>query len=91
MADKDVELHERVAKIEQQVEHIDEIASERHGQLKAIRKQLDDMDKRNDARLDTMEKDLERYRGMVGAILLIATALTTFFKLFWQDILKFFR
>ena len=76
----DVELHERVAKIEAQVEHIDAIASERRGQLNRI-----------EERLDGMEKDLERYRGTVGAILLVATAVTTFFKLFWNDLIKFLK
>ena len=76
---KDVELHERVAKIEQQVEHIDSIASERLGRWENLNE-----------RLDRIEDDLERYRGAVGAVLLVATAVTTFFKLFWADIKRFF-
>lgn len=83
MADEihvDVELHERVAKIEEKVDHIDSIATARHGRIQRI-----------EDKLDTMEKDLERYRGMVGAILLVLTAVTTFFKLFWQDLVKYFR
>lgn len=75
----DVELHERVAKIEQRVEHIDSITSERHGHMQRIEEKLDDM-----------EKDLERYRGTVGAILLVGTAVMTFLKLFWSDFKKFF-
>ena len=80
MMEKDVELHERVAKIETQVRHIDAIASERRGQLNRI-----------EARIDGMEKDLERYRGTVGAILLVATAITTFLKLFWHDLMKLLK
>lgn len=76
----DIQLHERVAKIEAQVEHIDAIASERRGQLNRI-----------EDRLDGMEKDLERYRGTVGAILLVAASITTFFKLFWHDVIKFLK
>ena len=75
----DVELHERVAKIEERVEHIDKIASERKGRMQRI-----------EDKLDNMEKDLERYRGTVGAILLVGTAVMTFLKLFWIDLKKFF-
>ena len=78
--DQDVELHERVARIEIEVEHIDKIVSERHGHLNRIESKLGDL-----------EKDMERYRGTVGAILLVLTAITTFFKLFWHDITKFFK
>lgn len=80
MTDADIELHERVARIEIEVEHIDKIVSERHGHLQRI-----------EDKLDAMEKDLDRYRGTVGAILLVATAVTTFFKLFWHDITKFLK
>jgi hypothetical protein len=76
----DIELHERVARIESEVEHIDKIVSERHGHLQRI-----------EDKLDAVEKDLDRYRGTVGAILLVATAVTTFFKLFWQDLNRFFK
>lgn len=76
----DVELHERVAKIEAKVEHIDQIASERKGRMQRI-----------EDKLDAMEKDLERYRGTVGAILLVLTAVTTFLKLFWNDLTKMFK
>ena len=77
---KDVELHERVARIEIEVEHIDKIVSQRHGHMQRI-----------EDKIGAVEKDLERYRGTVGAILLVATAVTTFFKLFWQDLSKFFK
>lgn len=72
-----MELHERVAKIEARVQHIDTIASERRGQLNRI-----------ESRLDSMEKDLERYRGTVGAIILVCSAIATFVKLFWHDLVK---
>jgi uncharacterized coiled-coil protein SlyX len=78
--DQDVELHERVARIEIEVEHIDKVVSERHGHLQRI-----------EDKLDAVEKDLDRYRGTVGAILLVLGAITTFFKLFWHDITKFFK
>jgi ribulose 1,5-bisphosphate carboxylase large subunit-like protein len=80
MINQDVELHERVARIEIELQHVDQIVSERRGHMRNI-----------EFKLDQMEKDLERYRGMVGAILLVATAVTTFFKLFWHDIMKLIK
>jgi peptidoglycan hydrolase CwlO-like protein len=77
---KDVELHERMARIEQQVEHIDQKAEERYDHLKSI-----------ESKLDTLTSELQQYRGMVGAILLVGTTVITFFKLFWHDIMKFIK
>ena len=73
----DVELYERVTKIEAEVAHIDKLVTARAGKLDAIQEKL-----------NSMESDLERYRGMVGAILLVSTAIITFFKLFWADLVK---
>lgn len=84
---RDVELHERVAKIEAQVEHIDAIASERRGQLNRIEQRITGVE----SQFNEIEKDLERYRGTVGAVLLIGTAIMTFLKLFWNDLLKYFK
>ncbi len=78
--EQDVELHERVARIEAEVDHIDAVVSERHGRMQRI-----------EDKLDAMEKDLERYRGTVGAILLVLTAITTFFKLFWHDLQRLIK
>lgn len=80
MTDMDVKLHERVARIEQQVEHIDAKAEERYDHLKSV-----------ESKLDTLTNELQKYRGMVGAILLVATAVTTFVKLFWHDLMKLFK
>ena len=80
MSEIDVQLHERVAKMESEVAHIDEVVSQRRGDMQRI-----------EDKIDSMEKDLERYRGTVGAILLVATAVTTFFKLFWENILEQFK
>lgn len=77
---QDVQLHERVARIEIELRHVDKLVTERSGHMRNI-----------EAKLDEMEKDLERYRGMVGAVLLVATAVTTFFKLFWDDIMKLIK
>ena len=75
-----IDLHERIAKIEAKVEHIDAIASARAGNFQRL-----------EAKLDSLEKDLERYRGTVGGVLLVFTALITFFKLFWDDMLRYFK
>lgn len=77
---QDVELHERVTRIEAEVTHIDRVVTERKDDIQRI-----------ENKLDSMEKDLERYRGTVGAILLVLTAVTTFFKLFWHDVSKFLK
>ena len=77
---RDVDLHERVARIESEVDHIDKVVTERKSDINRI-----------ESKLDSMEKDLERYRGTVGAILLVLTAVTTFFKLFWHDLQKFLK
>jgi hypothetical protein len=80
MEHSDVELHERVARMETEIAHIDKVVSARTGKLDAI-----------EGKIDNMERDLERYRGMVGAILLVATAVVTFFKLFWNDLVKLMK
>ena len=75
--DPDVVLHERIAKIEVQLgSHIRD--EEEH---------MASMD----AKLDRIELELSRYRGFIGGIMFIATALVAFFKFFWEDLLKFFK
>ncbi len=69
------ELNERVAKIEQQLDDHVRLADKRAAQIDDI-----------DAKLDQLTVELARYRGVVGAVLLISTAVVTFFKLFWDDI-----
>ena len=73
------QLYERIAAIETELEHIDEDGKARAEELKAL-----------NAKLDTLNTELARYRGFVGGILLVATALVSFFKFFWEDIVKFF-
>jgi hypothetical protein len=80
MEGRDVELHERVARMETEIAHIDKLVTARAGKLDKI-----------EGKIDNMERDLERYRGMVGAILLVSTAVVTFFKLFWADLVKLMK
>ena len=75
--DPDVVLHERIATIEVQLSsHIRD--EEEH--MRSM-----------DAKLDRIELELSRYRGFIGGIMFIATALVAFFKFFWEDLLKFFK
>lgn len=71
----DVKLNERIARLEEKLEGHISLNDTRAEKLAAI-----------DAKLDRITFELARYRGFVGGILLIGTALTTFFKLFWSDI-----
>lgn len=80
MSDKDEkEILQRVAKIEQQIEDHAAADDRRFSQMATI-----------DAKLDRLELDLARYRGLVGGVLLVVTALISFVKFFWADTLKFF-
>jgi hypothetical protein len=73
----DVEIHERMARIEVQLtSHIDD-----------EEEQMQSMDRK----LDRIELELSRYRGFVGGIMFIATAVVAFFKFFWQDMVNFFK
>lgn len=73
------EILERISKIEQQVEDHTVDDDKRFEQMASI-----------DAKLDKLELDLARYRGLVGGVLLVVTALVSFVKFFWEDALKFF-
>lgn len=77
MEDPDVILHERIATIEVQ------LASH----IRDEEEQMRSMDRK----LDRIELELSRYRGFVGGIMFIATALVAFFKFFWEDITRAFK
>lgn len=77
---EDTELAERVAKMEQWAVDHNAAASARCKQMAQV-----------NAKLDRLELELTRYRGLVGGVLLVTTALITFLKFFWTDIAKFFR
>lgn len=76
---QETELFERVARIEQQLE-------DRAVEDEARSKQMDTISEK----LDRIDHELSRYRGFVGGILLVVTAVISFFKFFWEDILRFF-
>ena len=51
-----------------------------NNRFQRIEDKLDDLD----AKLNDLDKDLTKYRGMFGGVLLVITALVTFAKLFWS-------
>jgi hypothetical protein len=73
------EIRERIARVEQKVE--DYVAQ---GDMR-----LRHME-RIEEKLDVLEADLSRYRGLVGGVLLVVTAVVSFFRIFWESILEFF-
>ncbi len=71
---------ERLARAELQIERIEEDIDAEAKDIAAVI-----------AKLDKIDQELSRYRGIVGGILFVATALVTFFKMFSQDIVHFFQ
>lgn len=80
MADEtEIEIRDRLSKVEQRVEDYVSSADMRVRQMERI-----------EDKLDLLEKDLSRYRGLVGGVLLAVTAIISFFKFFWDDITNYF-
>jgi len=73
------EIRERIARVEQRVEDYVAQGNTRTRQMERI-----------EEKLDVLEKDLSRYRGLVGGVLLVVTAIVSFFRIFWESILEFF-
>ena len=72
-------MQEMFSKVEQRVEDYVASADVRIRQMERI-----------EDKLDLLEKDLSRYRGLVGGVLLAVTAIVSFFKFFWDDLTNFF-
>jgi hypothetical protein len=70
-------IEHRITKVEVQLKHLDDDAKLRFQQIEQI-----------NAKLDKIDAEFSRYRGSVGGILLVVTAVVTFFKLFWGDIME---
>ena len=64
----DKEVYERLARIEEKLEHLDEIPD----------------------KIDELDRELSRYRGFVGGILLAVSAIGAFLKLAGSSIKDFF-
>lgn len=53
--------------------------SENDKRFERIEEEMHDLGEK----MDRIEKDLAKYRGMVGGVLLVITALVTFLKMSW--------
>ena len=70
---------ERVARLEERLKAHEDDSEDRDIVLKEMV-----------SKLDKIDKELSRYRGFVGGILLVVTAIVTFIKLFGEQIGAFF-
>ncbi len=70
---------ERVARLEERLKAHEDDSEDRDVLLKEMV-----------SKLDKIDKELSRYRGFVGGILLVVTAIVTFIKLFGEQIGNFF-
>jgi len=80
VATESKEIYERLTRIEADLEHVEESQKARDEQLASI-----------DGRLDALQIELSRYRGTIGGILLVVTAIVTALKLFGGTILEYFN
>ena len=80
MAETDKEIYERLTRIETDLEHFEKQDEHRDEQLAEISEKL-----------DALQIELSRYRGTVGGILLVVTAVVTALKLFGGTILAYFN
>ncbi len=72
------EVYERLARIEEQIEAHAAYDDARFRKMEKISTQLDEI-----------QSEFSRYRGAVGGILLLVTAVTTFIKMFGDSIKEF--
>jgi len=80
VAETDKEIYERLTRIETDLEHFEKQDEHRDAQLGEISEKL-----------DALQIELSRYRGTVGGILLVVTAVVTALKLFGGTILAYFN
>lgn len=82
MAEKsrDKEIYERLTRIETDLEHFEKQDENRDDLLADI-----------SDKLDALQIELSRYRGTVGGILLVVTAVVTAFKLFGSAIVTWYE
>ena len=77
---RDKEIYERLTRLESDIEHCQGEDERRDEQLHEIA-----------SKLDALQIELSRYRGTVGGILLVVTAIVTAIKLFGDSILSLFN
>lgn len=75
------DLHARLVRVEEKVDHIEGRVDKHYESAKEREAKLDTIG----AQQNEMLRELSRYRGFVGGILLVLTAISTFVKLFWED------
>lgn len=73
----EIKVHERIARLETLLEHH---VTDEESAMAAM-----------DAKLDRIELELSRYRGIVGGILLAVSSIATFLKFFGDEIMKILR
>ena len=71
---------ERIATVEARLEAYEDDIKEIDADLKKVV-----------SKLDKIDKELSRYRGFVGGVLLVVTAIVTFLKFFGSGIVNFFN
>ena len=72
-------VRERVARLEERLEAHEDDNEEKDALLKEVV-----------SKLDKIDKELSRYRGFVGGILLVVTAVVTFAKFFGESVVGLF-
>lgn len=77
----------RLAKIEAALDGHVILDDVRFAQTQAIIERLDKID----SAIALMDKELSRYRGFIGGILLVVTSIVTFLKLFWDDFIRIIK
>lgn len=75
-SDKEIEVHERLARVEVVID----------GHIEREEEQMEKILEK----LDALENELSRYRGVVGGILLVVTAVVTAIKLFGGAFVEYF-
>lgn len=70
---------ERLARVETRLKAIEDDITDDASDIAAVM-----------SKLEKIDKELSRYRGFVGGILLVVTALVTFVKMFGEQIGSFF-
>lgn len=73
----DIDLRERIKAIEVDLEHLEAAGESRSIEIHSINEKL-----------DTLNNELARYRGFVGGILLVSTAVVGFLKLFGENVVS---
>lgn len=86
-----VEIYERVARLERSAEEHARNAQRAAELARSDRLRAEEHFKTIEDELAAVRRDLSRYRGTVGGILLAVTSVFTFMKLFGEQITAFLK